>query len=83
MTDVSSVDRRTHSFVFIKQAKTTGFNWAFVYVFDELAAYIGSGDVFPQAIAEFAVLYAEQNQLDCEALQQAVVDGRIEASLGV
>ncbi|MBJ7244729.1 MAG: hypothetical protein JHD03_07960, partial [Solirubrobacteraceae bacterium] len=30
-----------------------------------------------------AVLYAEQNQLDYEALQQAVVDGRIEASLGV
>ena len=43
MTDVSSVDRRTHSFVFIKQAKTTGFNWAFVYVFDELAAEISAG----------------------------------------
>ena len=48
-----------------------------------ISAYIGSGDVFPKAIAEFAVLYAEQNQLDYEALQQAVVDGRIEASLGV
>ncbi len=48
-----------------------------------ISAYIGSGDVFPQAIAEFAELYAQQNQLDYEALQQAVADGRIEASLGV
>ena len=48
-----------------------------------ISAYIGSGDVFPRAIAEFAVLYAEQNQLDYEALRQAVADGRIEASLGV
>lgn len=48
-----------------------------------ISAYIGSGDVFPQAIAEFAELYAEQNQLDYESLQQAVADGRIEASLGV
>jgi uncharacterized protein (DUF2252 family) len=48
-----------------------------------ISAYIGSGDVFPQSIAEFAELYAEQNQLDYEALQQAVADGRIEASLGV
>jgi len=48
-----------------------------------ISAYIGSGDVFPQSVAEFAELYAEQNQLDYEALQQAVADGRIEASLGV
>ena len=48
-----------------------------------ISAYIGSGDVFPRSVAEFAELYAEQNQLDYEALQQAVADGRIEASLGV
>ena len=48
-----------------------------------ISAYIGSGDVFPRSVAEFAELYAEQNQLDYEALRQAVADGRIEASLGV
>jgi len=35
------------------------------------------------AIAEFAVAYAEQNSKDYAALQQAVQEGRIEARNGI
>jgi uncharacterized protein (DUF2252 family) len=42
-----------------------------------IAAYLGTGDVFDQAIARFATAYAEQNQRDYEALQAAANEGRV------
>jgi len=37
----------------------------------QIAAYLGKGDVFDQAIADFSVTYAEQNARDYAALQKA------------
>lgn len=48
-----------------------------------IAGYLGSGDRFDRAIAEFSRSYAEQNMLDYKALQDAVADGRIEARTGL
>jgi uncharacterized protein (DUF2252 family) len=48
-----------------------------------LAAYLGTGVTFDRAIAAFAETYADQNQRDFEALQQAVADGRITARTGL
>jgi uncharacterized protein (DUF2252 family) len=48
-----------------------------------IAAYLGSGDSFDQAIVAFAQAYAEQNQRDYQALTAAVKSGRIVAETGV
>jgi hypothetical protein len=48
-----------------------------------IAAYIGSGDVFPQAIADFAAAYADQNEHDHRRLVAAVSSGRVAAETGV
>ena len=48
-----------------------------------IAAYLGEGDSFDRAILEFSKLYAEQNELDYEALTEAVKSGRIEAQEGL
>jgi hypothetical protein len=48
-----------------------------------IAAYLGTGTTFDQAIAEFAETYADQNQRDYEALQQAVASGRVKAETGL
>jgi len=45
-----------------------------------IASYMGSGDVFDRAIADFAAAYADQNQLDYEALREAVDSGRLSAA---
>jgi uncharacterized protein (DUF2252 family) len=45
-----------------------------------LAAYLGSSGKFDQAIADFAEIYADQNELDYAALQTAVKDGKAEAT---
>jgi uncharacterized protein (DUF2252 family) len=45
-----------------------------------LAAYLGGSAKFDQAIAEFAETYADQNERDYAALQDAVKDGRAEAT---
>ena len=45
-----------------------------------LAAYLGSSAKFDQAIADFAETYADQNERDYTALQDAVKDGRAEAT---
>jgi uncharacterized protein (DUF2252 family) len=42
-----------------------------------IAAYLGTGDVFDRAIADFAVAYADQNELDHTAMRAAVDDGRL------
>jgi uncharacterized protein (DUF2252 family) len=47
-----------------------------------IAGYLGSGDVFAQAVADFAYAYADQNQHDYEAFTEAIASGRIEASEG-
>jgi len=48
-----------------------------------IASYLGSGDAFDRAIADFAVAYADQNALDHQALVDAIADGSVEATLGV
>ncbi|GGZ84050.1 DUF2252 domain-containing protein [Streptomyces echinoruber] len=42
-----------------------------------LAAYLGGGDRFDRALAEFAQTYADQNERDFEALGSAARSGRI------
>jgi uncharacterized protein (DUF2252 family) len=42
-----------------------------------IAAYLGSGDVFDKAIAEFGFAYAAQNAQDYRAVSDAVGDGRL------
>ena len=37
----------------------------------EISGYIGKSDVFPGAIADFAVLYADQTERDYELLKEA------------
>jgi uncharacterized protein (DUF2252 family) len=48
-----------------------------------IAAYLGKGDVFDRAIADFAVEYANQNERDYAALVDAVRGGRIAAQEGI
>jgi len=48
-----------------------------------IASYLGSGDTFDRAIAEFSVAYADQNALDQQALVDAIKDGSVQAELGV
>jgi uncharacterized protein (DUF2252 family) len=48
-----------------------------------IAAYLGKNDAFAQAIAEFSVAYANQNERDYTALAEAVKSGRIKAVTGV
>jgi uncharacterized protein (DUF2252 family) len=44
-----------------------------------ISGYLGKGDCFDQAIAEFAMAYADQNERDHAALVQAVSSGRVKA----
>jgi uncharacterized protein (DUF2252 family) len=44
-----------------------------------IAGYLGSGDVFDRAIAEFAEAYADQNERDYRALLDAIDAGRVAA----
>jgi hypothetical protein len=45
-----------------------------------LAAYLGGSARFDQAIADFAEIYADQNERDYTAFQNAVKDGKAEAA---
>jgi len=47
----------------------------------QLAGYLGSGEAFEQAIAQFAVAYADQTERDHSAFQQAVRAGRLVAQI--
>ena len=47
-----------------------------------IAAYLGSSDVFDQAITQFASAYADQNERDHKALVDAVASGRLTAGAG-
>ncbi|NGN62625.1 DUF2252 domain-containing protein [Streptomyces sp. A7024] len=44
-----------------------------------IAAYLGRGDAFDLALAEFAEAYADQNERDFDALGAAVRSGRVRA----
>ena len=48
-----------------------------------IAAYLGQGDIFDRAIAEFSAAYADQNERDYEAFNAAVNSGRLIAQTGV
>ena len=48
-----------------------------------IAAYLGSGPAFDEALAEFAQAYADQNELDHSALEAAVAEGRAQAERGL
>jgi hypothetical protein len=48
-----------------------------------IAAYLGTSDVFDQAVARFAASYADQNERDHAALAAAVSSGRLPAETNV
>ena len=48
-----------------------------------IASYLGAGDSFDRALASFAEAYADQNERDYRALQDAVESGRIVAESGL
>jgi uncharacterized protein (DUF2252 family) len=48
-----------------------------------IAAYLGKGTAFDRAIAAFSVAYADQNERDYAALQDAVKRGRLVAETGL
>jgi hypothetical protein len=49
----------------------------------EIGAYLGGGDNFDHAIAEFTSAYADQNERDHQALLDAIAAGRIQAETGI
>jgi uncharacterized protein (DUF2252 family) len=48
-----------------------------------IAAYLGKGEVFDQAVGDFAEAYADLNERDYGALLQAARDGRIQVMEGL
>ena len=48
-----------------------------------IAAYLGRGDAFDRAVADFAVAYADQNERDFEAFAYAVRTGRLPVLTGI
>lgn len=47
-----------------------------------IAAYLGAGSKFDQAIARFSTAYADQNELDHQRLADAVAAGEVAAEFG-
>ena len=48
-----------------------------------IASYLGKGETFDSAIADFSAKYADQNERDYEALVGAVKSGRLAAETGL
>jgi uncharacterized protein (DUF2252 family) len=48
-----------------------------------IAAYLGSGPAFDEALWEFARVYADQNERDYRALAEAIRSGRVVATAGL
>jgi hypothetical protein len=46
-----------------------------------ISGYLGNSDDFDQAIGEFALAYADQNERDYAVLVEAVKAGQIEAAV--
>ena len=44
-----------------------------------IAGYLGKSDAFDQALARFAVAYADQTTRDHAALLKAIENGRVQA----
>jgi uncharacterized protein (DUF2252 family) len=47
-----------------------------------ISGYLGDGETFDHAIADFAVAYADQNEQDYQRLLQAISAGRVLAAVG-
>jgi hypothetical protein len=47
-----------------------------------ISGYLGGSEDFDQAIADFAVAYADQNERDYQRLRIAVSDARVLATVG-
>ncbi len=48
-----------------------------------IASYLGTADTFDQAVAAFSETYADQNERDYRALQEAVEKGKVKAETGL
>jgi uncharacterized protein (DUF2252 family) len=48
-----------------------------------IASYLGNNETFDRALAQFAEIYADQNERDYETLTNAVKTGQIKAETGV
>jgi uncharacterized protein (DUF2252 family) len=48
-----------------------------------ISAYLGKSDAFDRAITEFSAAYADQNERDYQALNEAVTSGRLAAETGL
>jgi hypothetical protein len=48
-----------------------------------IASYLGNGDAFDRAIADFSAVYADQNERDYEAFAAAARSGRLIAQTGI
>ena len=48
-----------------------------------IASYLGKGDVFDRAIADFAVRYADQSERDYATFMHAIASGRLESQPGL
>ena len=48
-----------------------------------IASYLGKGEAFDRAIADFAAAYADQNERDYEAFAKAADSGRISVQTGL
>ena len=48
-----------------------------------IASYLGKGDAFDRAIADFSAAYADQNERDYEAFTAAISSGRLVAQTGL
>ena len=48
-----------------------------------IAAYLGKGDTFDGAIADFSTRYADQNERDYQTFAKAVKSGRLQAQTGM
>jgi uncharacterized protein (DUF2252 family) len=71
----------------VEYAETCGWTLAHAHARSgdriAVASYLGKGDAFERALATFASAYADQNERDHAALEQAVGSGRIKAEQGV
>ncbi len=48
-----------------------------------IASYLGKGEAFDSALADFSVAYADQNERDYESFARAVESGRLTAETGL
>src|SRR6266536_2578847 len=48
-----------------------------------IASYLGRGDAFDRAVADFSYRYADQNERDYDAFKAAVSSGRLTARAGL